>query len=777
MTTINLLTPNQADIETDLTGFAVMGAGVTMSRDAGASWQGAASLKVVCDGLHTFQGAKIVKPFADLQPNGAYAFSVYMFGSGTVNLVIQQEASPFATYGFAQFTLTGGWARYSVVGTLPGVLPSGNLSFQMATGGTAAALTYNADALQVEANSATTAFVPGSSGVAPATKADRPQYTIRVRDASGNPQGALSAYDGGDLLLRMNDVGKWALTVRADDPLRSLFAVRGAGIIVSRDRGDGSGAQTLMSGPIWSIERRGTDNTYTLAGVTDEWWLKARIALPTGGRVYMEQVLLANPYRYARLDEASGLVAADSSPNKLNGAYSAAGVTYGVAGAVAGDPDTAVTLTPASSGMVTFASATGLPTGAAAGGVALIWAGKFAANPASAQMLSQVGTNSTNQNLLLKLNTSGTVTFGNSTTVTSPSALSTGVYHLVVGVWDGANLLLYVDGALVAGPTAATLSLSYGATAWAIGASTSAGSFFAGQVDECAVAPLMSGTDVARLWASFNVSHAAYDARSGVASTVLLGYVNANLITPTNADRIMPLLVAAADPGVGTSVSGNARGDNLLTLLQQLASSGGDIGFRVQQTANGVLTFTVYQPVDRSGSAKFSQDLQNLFDYAYSLGGPNANAVMAWGGGVGAARTSVQVRDTSSIASWGLVEELIDARDTSDTATMQQRGQAEVNAQSEQTNLALTPRDTASVQYGRDYNLGDIVAVTIDGNIITNKIRSVHIQLQAPDQEIITPGIGNPSQGEVARWFDAYASRQQALTRVQARLNGLITAQ
>src|SRR5260370_1278643 len=82
----------------------------------------------------------------------------------------------------------------------------------------------------------------------------------------------------------------------------------------------------------------------------------------------------------------------------------------------------------------------------------------------------------------------------------------------------------------------------------------------------------------------------------------------------------------------------------------------------------------------------------------------------------------------------------------------------------------LTACYTDAIQYGRDYNLGDIVAITVDGSLITNKIRSVHIQLLSPgEQELVTPGIGNPSQGEVASWFDAAAiARAQAIARVQA---------
>jgi hypothetical protein len=605
-----------------------------------------------------------------------------------------------------------------------------------------------------------------------------PQYTIRIRDTSLIPQGILSVWTAGDLVLRMNDVGNWSLTVKADDPLRQYFT-RGNGIIVSRDRGDGSGAQTLLSGPIWVVDRLGTDNEFVLGGPTDDWWLKARNALPLGGRPYMAQTLLSSPSRYLRLGEASGTNAVDISANAQNGTYVNA-PTLGVVGGVVGDPDTAITLASASSQRVTVPPA-GLPTGNGAFSARIAF--KFAANPAAISHIIGFG-NSTatiHQDYQLYQNTNGSVTVDVVTTgaVTS-AALTTGVWHLLHFTWDGTTLRLYVDGSSVGTPTTpGAQNVPSSGRACTIGSTVAAGSFLTGSVDEFATYnSTLSATQITADWVSFSATHAAYDTRTGTASTVIQAYVNANLVAATNIDRDLATLVLAADPVVGTSVTGNARWDNLLALCQQLASAGGDIGFKIIQTANGVLTFSCYQPNDQSANAKFSLELQNLFDYEYSLAGPIANSVDVLGGGTDAGRTAVRLVDSTSITNWGLVEGVRDARDTSDTPTMLQRGIADINAGSEITNLALTPRDTDTVLYGRDYNLGDIIAITVDGNLLVNKIRSVHILLDPQNgQEVITPGIGNPGAGEVAQWFDPAAiARQQAMARVNATLSKLSTA-
>ena len=607
-----------------------------------------------------------------------------------------------------------------------------------------------------------------------------PQYSIRVRDANLIPQGQLAAWTAGDLMLRMNDVGKWALTVKADDPLRQYFATRGGGIIVSVDLGDGKGSQTVMSGPVWAIDRLGMDNYYTIGGPTDEWWLKARNVLPQGGRPYMEVLLRDSPSRYLRLGEASGTVATDSSLLAVNGTYINA-PTLGVAGAVPGDPNTAITLAAASSQRVTIPT-TGLSVGNTprAFKIAL----KIAAAPGSSQYVLDFGnTTRTNlQNMALFVDTAGKLNAdcGGAALLTSAAALTTGVWHEIAFTWDATTLRLYIDTVQVGtGATPGTLAIPAAPTL-VLGASAATANFLSGSLDEFAVYPAaLSAAQVAAHNVAFGLTHGIYDTRTGVCSTVLLGYVNANLIAASNLARRNAFIVAALDPQIGTSVSANARGDNLLALMQQLASSGGDIGFRVLQTANGVLTFSIYQPNDKTATAKFSQDLKNLFDYNYSLAGPISNSTEVWGGGLGTARNVVLTEDPTSIAAWGLVEgPIIDARDTSDVPTMTGRGQADINANTEQTNLAITPGDTGTVRYGRDYVLGDIVQMTIDGNTITNKVRSVHIELKSPgDQERITPGIGNNTQGDVARWFDAYQARQQMLARVQQQINKAGTLQ
>src|SRR6266446_7743064 len=57
---------------------------------------------------------------------------------------------------------------------------------------------------------------------------------------------------------------------------------------------------------------------------------------------YSATILADNPQAYYRLDETSGTVAHDSSPNGNNGTLPASGITYSQPGAIVGDSNTSM---------------------------------------------------------------------------------------------------------------------------------------------------------------------------------------------------------------------------------------------------------------------------------------------------------------------------------------------------------------------------------------------------------------------------------------------------
>jgi len=274
----------------------------------------------------------------------------------------------------------------------------------------------------------------------------------------------------------------------------------------------------------------------------------------------------------------------------------------------------------------------------------------------------------------------------------------------------------------------------------------------------------------------------AYDTRSGVASTVMRQYVNINLGPGSLVARRQTGLVLDTDPLIGASVTGNARFDNLLELLQSLARAGGDLGFRViqSQTANQLL-FQVYQPVDRTDEVIFSPKLGNLKSYNYSADISEANYVVVGGSGEGTSRTFYETGDNSSIALFGRrIEMFRDRRDTGVTADLQQTAAEELLQKSSKSSLPIETVDLDGLAFGDDYNLGDKVSVVADSTTPTKSIRPVvtiqdivrQITIQVDNSgEVVEPSVGTPESGktDIFALFNRLSSVESRVRNIERR--------
>lgn len=90
---------------------------------------------------------------------------------------------------------------------------------------------------------------------------------------------------------------------------------------------------------------------------------------------------------------------------------------------------------------------------------------------------------------------------GGNTNLTSPLTYDDGNWHMIAHTWDGANVRLYVDGVLVAGPTAQTNAPNFGATPVFTIGSDNYGDYLTGSVAEVAVfASALTATAISNLF-------------------------------------------------------------------------------------------------------------------------------------------------------------------------------------------------------------------------------------------------------------------------------------
>lgn len=109
------LIPN-ASIEAGTTGYAIQGAGVTITTSTTALF-GGSSLQVTTPGTTGGEGVSNITPYITISPSTSYTASVYVRGSGTVALALQEYTSTptfVAETASASVVLSATWQRLTI---------------------------------------------------------------------------------------------------------------------------------------------------------------------------------------------------------------------------------------------------------------------------------------------------------------------------------------------------------------------------------------------------------------------------------------------------------------------------------------------------------------------------------------------------------------------------------------------------------------------------------------------------------------------------------------
>lgn len=264
------------------------------------------------------------------------------------------------------------------------------------------------------------------------------------------------------------------------------------------------------------------------------------------------------------------------------------------------------------------------------------------------------------------------------------------------------------------------------------------------------------------------------DLRDGTCSTIMLEYVKYNAVPGFAAgSRAIAGLEVGVDHGLGEHRFGQPRWVSLLSLEQELASLDG-LRFQVLQSdrSTATITFTVTQPLDRSGIVVISEGRGTLGAWKRVVNRPSATAVVTLGQGQGVNRIAVRTTDGAASSRWGHEIEIPDdRRDISDPEALAQASAAALIDSSEDVLVAYTPRDVPSLRWGIDYDLGDLVTVVLPtGEILQEIVRGVDLTLTTPDSQSAAAEVQAiiSTPGDAA---DDPASRQQRrLTRRVSRL-------
>ncbi|MET8765463.1 siphovirus ReqiPepy6 Gp37-like family protein [Streptomyces sp. NPDC004658] len=254
------------------------------------------------------------------------------------------------------------------------------------------------------------------------------------------------------------------------------------------------------------------------------------------------------------------------------------------------------------------------------------------------------------------------------------------------------------------------------------------------------------------------------------AETVIRTLVSENCGPGAIAARRIPNFALGAVAGVGTTVSVDTRLERLLDVCRRVATDGGGLGIRTRQVGSQIL-FEVYQPADRTATARFSAGLGNLRAFTFKRSAPTVTHALVTGAEQAFPRPYVEVADTAAASAWWRVEQLVDSSaDSNDNGQLTQEGKQAISEGAAPVELATVTVDTEDLKAGRDFGLGDRVTVALPTGLeVRDLVRSIRLQASPGTGEVVTSLIGSPDATTDPQMVRLVRELGRRLGRLEAR--------
>lgn len=268
----------------------------------------------------------------------------------------------------------------------------------------------------------------------------------------------------------------------------------------------------------------------------------------------------------------------------------------------------------------------------------------------------------------------------------------------------------------------------------------------------------------------------ANDKRTGTAEDLLRQYVAFNIANGpvwAPAGRLVGLrtrlVLDGTSKGRGPRLTKSPRFQNLLELCQEIGFAGG-LSFDVVQSGDK-LVFRIWEARDRSAFVRMDMANDLLKSVSYGYGSPSTTVALVAGQGQGEERTLVSRSNADSAeseASWGRrIERFYDQRNTDDLVELTQKGDEELLAGAASAQgLQAAPTDADAMLYPRDWTVGDIVGVVIEGQEVKAAVTEVAISVSGA-LVIMVATLGDVSA------FDPEAASQRRAQSTSSRVSAI----
>ncbi|MFC9591526.1 siphovirus ReqiPepy6 Gp37-like family protein [Streptomyces sp. NPDC056944] len=283
---------------------------------------------------------------------------------------------------------------------------------------------------------------------------------------------------------------------------------------------------------------------------------------------------------------------------------------------------------------------------------------------------------------------------------------------------------------------------------------------------------------------------------SGPAGHLVWSELNRALGPGALAARRMAGVAVGSDVTLGKTISDNLQWDVIGTKLESWIDPK-TTGYRFLYDPNArQINLSLFTPRDLSKDIRFSKELGNLREFTWSLTAPTVTRVIVACQGTGKNRYLYQQIDSATEAEWGIqIEQFLDRRDLpikADPATglpikadlsvtdeqFTTAKQAVLDAATEALstgaksgNFQIYPVDTPHIKFGRDYFVGDIVTIAVDGTEYTDIVREVSITVDSGGQtESVSPVIGEQGSGNPLNLYKTVFDMREKLRRLETRM-------
>lgn len=277
--------------------------------------------------------------------------------------------------------------------------------------------------------------------------------------------------------------------------------------------------------------------------------------------------------------------------------------------------------------------------------------------------------------------------------------------------------------------------------------------------------------DPSRPWAGQSASDDAHYVLTGRASTAIRTLVNVSSGPGAVAARRVPYLVMGGDPVAGPTVTVRARFGPLGDELRAIVTAAGESVryYTVVDPVGKRIVFEVATPVDRSGSVVFSYALGNLRSVTYETEIPRVTTALVAGQGEGKARTLLERTHAINEGDHWRIEDLVDRRDTADSAVLAQAGDEATAEGGQSARLATVTVDSPDQRYGEHFRLGDLaITEPYPGAPTTERIRAAHLQATPRGGSLLTTVVGSQAAARGTAWLRQSRALARALGHLQA---------